>query len=155
MAGLVLQGFGSQGTIGQITRDGLGADATTPDPASVDIITATITPTNWQKLQWRNPELEYERQLRDREFGESIRADYRRVVLGIDPVRDEIARLEAIAAEPIPQYVPPQVSRPSIMAPAAPVMAQTVAAAGARRPSMLGKYSTALSASWKPSRFSK
>lgn len=158
MAGLVLQGFSSAGSIAQIIRDGLGAGTgapVTPPPISTQPPTATITGVWRQDDPGPNLEAAMDRQLRDREFGESIRADYRKTVLGIDPVRDEIAALEAIAAEPIPEYRGPKPVRPDIRTPSSPIAARAVMAASAPLPVNVSRFGAALSARDKPSRFSK
>lgn len=152
MTGLVRQGFGSSGSIAQIIRDGLGAGASeeTPDPQP---LTATISAVYRQDDPGPNLEAALERQLKDREFGESIRADYRREVLGIDPVRDEIAALEAIAAEPMPAYNGPVAQRMDVRSPTSPIAAQAVMQTSAPVQMNLGRFSTALSIPAKPGRF--
>jgi hypothetical protein len=153
MAGLPLQGFGPAGSIAQIIRDGLGPgleDAPVVDPMP---ITATITGVYRQDDPGPNLEAAFERQLKDREFGESIRADYRREVLGIDPVRDEIAALEAIAAEPMPQYNGPVAQRMDVRSPTSPIAAAMVASTAAPMPLNTSKYAVALGVQSKPGRF--
>lgn len=158
MAGLVLQGFSSTGSIAQIIRDGLGAGTgapVTPPPISTQPPTATITGVWRQDDPGPNLEAAWDRQLRDKEFGESIRADYRKTVLGIDPVRDEIAALEAIAAEPMPAYNGPKAQRMDVRSPVSPIAAQAVAQARAPIKMNLSRFDAALSVRGKPSRFSK
>ena len=88
MTGLVRQGFGTGGNLAQIIRDGFGAGGEVEPPPPITLpITATITANYWQNMKGQNLELALERELKDREFGEEIRADYRKEVLGIDPVR--------------------------------------------------------------------
>lgn len=158
MTGLVRQGFGSSGSIAQIIRDGLGPGAgedpgpSIPEPALIPPV-ATIMGVWRQDDPGPNLEAAFERQLRDREFGESIRADYRREVLGIDPVRDEIAALEAIAAEPMPAYNGPVAQRMDVRSPTSPIAAQAVMQAQAPVKMNLGRFGAALSIPGKPSRF--
>jgi hypothetical protein len=158
MVGLVRQGFGSNGSIAQIIRDGLGPGAgDDPDPPATE--TPLIPPVATITAIWRqddpgpNLEAAFERQLRDREFGESIRADYRREVLGIDPVRDEIAALERIAAEPMPAYNGPVAQRIDVRSPVSPVAAQAVAQARAPVQMNLSRFGAALGIPGKPGRF--
>lgn len=154
MSGLIRQGFGSNGSIAQIIRDGLGAD---PAPVVINLpIVGTITANYWQNLKGPNLDRMLRDQALDREFGESIRADYRRVALGIDPVRDEIAALEKIAAEPIPEYNGPKAVRQDVRSPSSPIAAQAVmATAAAPLPVNTSRFKVALTARDKPSRFSK
>lgn len=154
MTGLVRQGFGTGGTIARIIRDGYGAGGVvTPPPAISLPISATIAGNYWQNMKGPNLELARERELKDREFGEEIRADYRKEVLGIDPVRDEIARLEAIAREPMPEYKGPKPQRIDVRSPDSPIAAQAVMAVSAPRPVSLGRFKTALDIPGKPGRF--
>ena len=158
MTGLVRQGFGTTGSIAQIIRDGLGpGDGDGEPPVTPPIVepslTATITGVWRQDDPGPNLEAAFERQLRDREFGESIRADYRREVLGIDPVRDEIAALEAIAAEPMPQWNGPVGQRVDVRSPTSPIAAQAVASTVAPMAFNTSKYAAALGVQSKPGRF--
>lgn len=154
MTGLVRQGFGTGGNLAQIIRDGFGAGGEVEPPPPITLpITATITANYWQNMKGQNLELALERELKDREFGEEIRADYRKEVLGIDPVRDEIAALEAIAREPMPVYNGPKPQRMDVRAPDSPIAAQAVLAASAPRPIDLGRFQTALGIPGKPGRF--
>lgn len=158
MSGLVRQGFGSGGTIAQIIRDGYGSGTTGPGPTPPDTnlpTFGTIQANYWQNLKGPNLDRMLRDQALDRDFGESIRADYRKTVLGIDPVRDEIAALEAIAAEPIPEYRGPKPVRPDIRTPSSPIAARAVMAASAPLPVNVSRFGAALSARDKPSRFSK
>ena len=155
MTGLVRQGFGTTGSIAQIIRDGLGPGDDTPPPeAPATQLTATLGHAIYrQDDPGPNLEAAFERQLKDREFGESIRADYRREVLGIDPVRDEIAALEAIAAEPMPAYNGPVAQRMDVRSPTSPIAAQAVMQTQAPVKMNLGRFGAALSIPAKPGRF--
>lgn len=155
MSGLALQGLGPAGSIAQIIRDGLGMGAGEPEPPvpTAPLLTATITGVWRQDDPGPNLEAAFERQLKDREFGESIRADYRREVLGIDPVRDEIAALEAIAREPMPAYNGPVGQRMDVRSPTSPIAAAAVMNTSAPVPMNLSKYNVALGVASKPGRF--
>lgn len=157
MTGLARQGFGSSGSIAQIIRDGLGPGAAVDLGPPIELpISGTISANYWQNLKGPNLDRMLRDQALDREFGESIRADYRRVALGIDPVRDEIAALEAIAAEPIPYYQGPTPTRPDIRTPSSPMAARAVMTTpAAPMPVNISRFGAALSLRGKPSRFSK
>lgn len=157
MTGLVRQGFGSSGTIAQIIRDGLGPGNSggPPEPPTDPAVPAVATISAVWRQDDPGPNLEaaFERQLRDKEFGESIRADYRKEVLGIDPVRDEIAALEAIAREPMPAYNGPKAQRMDVRSPTSPIAAQTVAQTRAPIQMNLSRFGAALSIPGKLGRF--
>lgn len=152
MSGLPLQGFGVSGSIAQIIRDGFYGGIPEADPVALPVV-GTMGVVYRQDDPGPNLEAALERQLKDREFGESIRADYRREVLGIDPVRDEIAALEAIAAEPMPAYNGPVAQRMDVRSPTSPIAAQAVMQTSAPVQMNLGRFSTALSIPAKPGRF--
>lgn len=158
MTGLVRQGFGTTGSIAQIIRDGLGPGDGEGEPPVVPVtpeasLTGTMGVVYRQDDPGPNLEAAWERQLKNIEFGESIRADYRREVLGIDPVRDEIAALEAIAAEPMPAYNGPVAQRMDVRSPTSPVAAQAVMQTSAPVQMNLARFGTALGISGKPGRF--